>query len=91
VFARLTGCEGVDREVMEGIMLTVSPYMEEARNDERVKTRRQDTRDVLDARFPGQVPAAVAQRISAETDLGTLSRWLRLAATETLAEFQRQM
>jgi hypothetical protein len=72
-------------------MLTVLPYMEEARNEERLKLTRKYTREILDERFPGQVPAAVVARIDAETDLGKLGRWHRLAATATLEAFERQM
>jgi hypothetical protein len=76
---------------MEGIMLKVSPFMEEARQEERIKLTRKHTLDVLEKRFPGSVPAAIVACINAESDLDKLSRWHDLAITATLEQFQAEM
>jgi hypothetical protein len=94
-FARLTECEGVWRDAMEGINMKTSPLWDEAREEgrqeERVKLTRKHTRGVLEARFPGQVPAAVIERINVETDFAKLERWHTLASTATLEKFQQGM
>jgi hypothetical protein len=87
-FARLTDCEAVWRMELEDMMVTVSPYMEEA----RLKIRRQDLQALLEARFPSAVPAGVDERVNAETDLAKLMRWIVLAGTsKSPEEFQAGM
>ena len=90
-FAKLVDCEAVWREAMEGIMLQVSPFMEEARQEERIRTRQKDVLQILETRFPGEVPAAVIKGIEAETDFDKLGRWHKLAITATLEKFQQEM
>jgi hypothetical protein len=90
-FARQTGCEREWREAMEGITIGVSPFQDEARQQGDLRTQRRNTVEVLETRFPGQVPTAVLERIYAETKLDTLMRWHRAAITLTLEAFQEQM
>lgn len=91
VFARLTSSVEVWKKGLEGIMLKVSPYMEEVREEGRVQTRRQDTIEALEIHFPGAVPAAVVERTNAETDLERLRKWHRLAVKADLAAIQADM
>lgn len=65
-------------------MLT-SPVFDEV----RARTRQQDTVEVLQTRFPGQVPPALVERIQAEKDLNALGRLHKLAITATLDDFQK--
>ena len=52
----------------------------------------QATLNFLEARFPGQVPAAVIERIKAETNLAKLVMWGKLAGTaKTPEQFQGDM
>lgn len=95
VFARLTDSVEVWKTGLEGVVLKVSPYMEEVRNEgraeARVQTQRQNTLEVLEVHFPGAVPAAVVKRIEAETDLARLQKWFRLALKADLAAIQADM
>jgi hypothetical protein len=74
-FAWLTDSRDVWMKGLEGIMLRRSPYLDEV----RAEMRQQDTLAFLEARFPGAVPAAVVERVRAETDLAVLGRWIQLA------------
>lgn len=92
IFARLAEREDVWGETLEGLMNKTVPFMEEARQEERIKVRRQVMLEVLEARFPGAVPTAVVQRINTETDLDKLIRWGKLAGTARTPEaFQAEM
>lgn len=72
--------------------MKTAPMWDEVRQEERVKMARKWVRDVLEARYPGTVPAAVVQRIGEEAAaLGTLERWHKLAITATLEAFQQGM
>jgi hypothetical protein len=87
VFARLTDSVEVWKKGLEGIMLKISPYMEEV----RVEVRQQNTLEALEIHFPGAVPAAVVERIKAETDRARLQKWFRLAVKADLAAIQADM
>jgi hypothetical protein len=91
IFARLTECETVWREALEGIMLKTSPLMEEARQEGRIETARKAVLKVLESRFPVQVPALVVQKIKAETILDVLDGWLGLVSTESLEKIQSEI
>lgn len=86
-FARLAGCWDVWKEGLEGIMLKSSPYIDEVRAEMLQKA----VLSVLEARFPGQVPAVVAERVKTEIDLARLEEWLQRASTASLEGFQLGM
>jgi hypothetical protein len=90
-FSRLTECEAVWREALEGIMLKTSPLMDEARMEGELKGRQQAMLEALETRFSDKVPPAVVARIKSEADLDKLRRWQKLAITATLEEFQAGM
>ena len=90
-FARLAGCEATWLQALEGIMIKTVPFWDEVRDEARIKLTRKHTQDVLEMRFPNQVPAAVIERVNAETDLDKLDRWHKLAVTATLEAFQAGM
>jgi hypothetical protein len=89
--ARLADCEPAWREALEGIMIKVSPFAEEIRQEARIEMARKHTREALEMRFPNQVPAALIERVNAETNLDKLERWHKLAITATLEAFQQGM
>jgi hypothetical protein len=90
-FARLTNCEDVWKKGLESIMHMTSPLWDEARAEGRVEVRRQDTLEALEIHFPGAVPAAVVERINAETDLGRLRKWFGFAVRADLKAIQQDM
>jgi hypothetical protein len=69
-------------------MIKTSPLWDEVRHEERIGLTRKHVRDVLEARFPGAVPAVVVERIKTEDNLDKLDRWPKLAITASLEAFQ---
>ena len=69
---------------MEGWTLTESPIVKEwvelAANERELQVLRRSSLDVLNGRFPGQVPAEVVQLINDQPSRQLLHDWLVKAA-----------
>jgi hypothetical protein len=71
-----------------------SPFLEsvreEAREEERTRSRAKAIVDFLSLRFPGQLPADLSATIEHTRDRVCLDQWFKLAATApTLDDFRR--
>jgi hypothetical protein len=74
------------------MVMNESISMREVRQETRIATRREATLELLNARFPGGLPAQLIERIESETDVAVLARWLVLAGTAvTLEAFMKEI
>ena len=65
-------------EMMPAMLLSLD--LQKARREGRVESKREDLLEVLRARL-GTVPTDLEQRIASTSDVPTLTRWIRAAAT----------
>lgn len=77
---------------LEGLNVTRSPFLEsiraEGRKEGRAEDRAEALMQLLEARFPGQAPVGLLQRIQHHRDLEQLRQWFTTALTaSTLDEF----
>jgi hypothetical protein len=85
VFAELAGCLPAWKQGLEGWDMTesqvVKEWMEEARREERLRTRRADLIRVLRARFANSVGQEVLDLITAQDSDEILQEWLDAASS----------
>jgi hypothetical protein len=61
-------------------------------NDWQALARREDILDVLQVRFPGELPASILARIETRDDATILKRWHNLALTAaSLEQFEADL
>lgn len=63
---------------------------QEGKAEGKIEGKIEDVLELLEE--VGKIPARIVQRISQETDLAVLSRWIRCAASaSSIAEFEAKM
>ncbi len=64
----------------------------EGRREGRIESRREDLLNVLQARFPGELPEDVVRVVATQENADSLSRWLVAAATAAnIEQFRSQL
>jgi hypothetical protein len=90
VFAELAGCFPAWEKGLEGWDMTesnvVNRWTEQARREERILTLRENLLQLAQGRFPGSIPADVADLINRQDSQEMLKEWFQAAIAAASAE-----
>jgi hypothetical protein len=91
VFLELSSKRQRWQRALEGLGVIKSPFLESIREEGRSEAEAKAIVQVLNLRFPGQLPADLSATIEQHRDRARLDQWLTLAATAaSLDDFRRE-